>query len=255
MLQSPISRGLPLLAMVAVLGTAAPGRLTAQSRIPDSRSALSGRLLDPSHAALPGVAVVLEDLARRMTYRATTDRQGRFDLRDLPAGDYEAEVEVPGFTVFRETMLVAGPLVEREIVLAVNGLEETFTVVAGAAPASGELPGRERTEAEPCVARVDPETQSPIGGQIRPPRMLTRTAPTFPEHLREADLEGSVRLSGRITAAGSLADVMVLEASHPDFAAAAEDAVRTWTWEETLLNCTPVDVGVTLTLRFLPEAP
>ena len=255
MLQSPVSRALPLLAMVAALGAAGPGRLAAQSQIPESRSALSGRLLDTSHTALPGVAVVLEDLARRMTYRATTDGQGRFEIGNLPAGDYEAEVEVPGFTVFRETLLVAGPLVEREIVLAVSALEETFTVVAGAAPAGGELPGRERTETEPCVARVDPETQSPIGGQIRPPRMLTRTAPTFPEHLREADVEGSVRLSARITAEGSLADVTVLEASHPDFAAAAEDAVRTWTWEETLLNCTPVDVGITVTLRFLPQRP
>jgi TonB family protein len=255
MLQSLLSRGLPLLVMVAALGAAGPGRLAAQSRIPDSRSALSGRLLDSSHAPLPNVAVVLEDLARRMTYRATTDRQGRFEIGNLPAGDYEVEVEVPGFTVFRETLLVVGPLVEREIVLAVHALEETFTVVAGAAPAAGELPGRERTETEPCVARVDPETQSPIGGQIRPPRMLTRMAPTFPEHLRDADLEGSVRLSARITAAGSLADITLLEASHPDFAAAAEDAVRTWTWEETLLNCTPVDVDITVTLRFLPQPP
>ena len=46
-----------------------------------------------------------------------------------------------------------------------------------------------------------------------------------------------------------------MEASHPDFAAAAEDAVRTWTWEEALLNCTPVDVGITVTVRFLPQRP
>jgi len=131
----------------------------------------------------------------------------------------------------------------------------SFTVVAGAPPANPSVLGRERGEAEPCVARLDPETQSPIGGQVRPPRMLTRVPPMFPDHLRAADLEGQVRLSARISAGGTLVDVAVLEASHPDFAAAAEDAVRNWTWEEALLNCTPVDVGVTLTVRFEPERP
>ena len=72
--------------------------------------------------------------------------------------------------------------------------------------------------------------------------MLTRTAPLFPDHLREEEREGIVRLAARIGADGSLADVSVVEASHPDYAAAAEDAVRGWTWEEPLLNCTPIEV-------------
>ena len=240
---------------LAATGASRADRLGAQAPIPDSRSTLSGVVLDPSHAPLPGVAVVVEDLARRLSHRATTDRQGRFELKDLPAGDFEAEIEVAGFAVFREPMLVAGPLVEREIVLALGAVEETFTVVAGAPPASTDVPGRERSETEPCVAPVDQETQSPIGGQVRPPRMLTRVSPAFPDHLREADLEGEVRISARISAQGTVAEISVEEASHPDFAAAAEDAVRTWTWEEALLNCTPVDVSVTVTVHFTPARP
>ena len=248
------SRGLFLLSLAA-LGASGTERLGAQAPIPDSRSTLGGVVLDPSHAPLPGVAVVVEDLARRLSHRATTDRQGRFEIKDLPAGDFEAEVEVAGFAVFREPVLVAGPLIEREIVLALGTLEETFTVVAGAPAASPEVPGRERGETEPCVTPVDQETQSPIGGRVRPPRMLARVPPAFPDHLREADLEGEVRLAARISAQGTVADVTVEEASHPDFAAAAEDAVRTWTWEEALLNCTPVEVGITVTVHFLPQRP
>ena len=132
MLHARISRRLSLLALVVAIGAGGADRLDAQARSPDSRSTLVGVVVDPSHAPLPDVAVVVEDLSRRVTHRATTDRQGRFEITDLPAGEFEAEVAVAGFAVFREPVRVAGPLVEREIVLAIDALEETFTVVAGA---------------------------------------------------------------------------------------------------------------------------
>lgn len=240
-----------VLALVAAFGTGAADRLAAQAPIPGSSSTLTGVVLDPSHAPLPDLTVVVEDLARRMSYRATTDRQGRFEFRGLPAGDFEAEVTLPGFAEFRQPVLVAGPLVEMEMVLVLDTVEETFTVVAYAPPPSSDVQGRERIDIEPCVPPVDRETQSPIGGLVRPPRMLTRVPPIFPEHLLQAELEGRVRLSARITAAGTPADVAVLDASHPDFAAAAEDALRNWTWEEALLNCMPVDINVTVTVQFV----
>ena len=249
------SRVLSVLVLAAASGTNGAGRLDAQAPIPVSQSTLTGVVRDPSHAPLPGLSVVVEDLARRASHRATTDREGRFELRDLPAGDFEVEVATPGLAVFRQPVLVAGPLVELEVPLVLDTVQETFTVVAGAPPPDSDVQGRERGEAEPCVVPVDRETQSPIGGLVRPPRMLTRVPPVFPDHLRDAELEGQVRLSARITIEGTVADLNVVEASHPDFAAAAEDAVSGWTWEETLLNCVPVDVPVTITVRFLPEGP
>lgn len=246
-------RSVLLLVALITAVTADKSPVAAQKPIPDSRSALVGVVVDPSHAAMPGVAIALEDLGRRVTRRATTDRQGRFEFRELPAGDYEAEIVMPGFTLFRQPILLAGPLVEREIVLSLGMVEEIYTVTAGAAAASGDRAGRQRGDEEACVVRVDPDSQSPVGGQIRPPRMLERTAPVFPDHLREADLDGMVRLTGRISAEGTMSDLIVAEASHPDFAAAAEDAVRSWTWEQSLLNCTPVDVPVTITVRFVPQ--
>ena len=106
-------------------------------------------------------------------------------------------------------------MVEREIVLAIDALEETFTVVAGEVPANPDGLGRQRGEVEPCVAPVDPETQSPIGGRVRSPRTLTRVPPAFPDYLREAELEGRVRLSGRVSADGTLADVTVWRRAIP----------------------------------------
>jgi TonB family protein len=240
-----------LLALVVALGVNT-GQLEAQTSIPSSQSALTGVVRDPSHAPLPDLEVVVEDLARRTSHRATTDREGRFEFRGLPAGDFEAEVTMPGFAEFRQQVLVAGPLVELEVVLTLETVQETFTVVAYAPPPNSDVLGRERGEVEPCVPPVDRETQSPIGGLVRPPRMLTRVLPIFPDHLLKAEVEGQVRLSARITDAGTPADVAVLEASHPDFATAAEDAVRNWTWEGALLNCMPVEINVTVTVQFVP---
>jgi hypothetical protein len=238
-------------AVAAALIVVDSGRaLDAQAVIPGSLSTLSGIVVDATHAPVPGVTVVLEDLGRRAARRYRTGAQGRFDAVDLPAGDYEMEVAMPGFAPFRERVQLAGPLVEREIVLAVQTLEETITV--GRREPIG-LPRCVESRAEPCEVPTDLTTLSPIGGRLRPPRMLTRTTPIFPEHLQQDGLDGTVRLEGRIDENGAIGSLVVAEASHPDFAAAAEEAARGWTWEETLLNCTPVEVPITVHVRFVAE--
>ena len=240
-------------AVLAGLIATGSGRvLDAQAVIPASLSRLSGVVVDATHAPVPNVAVVVEDLGRRVTRRYQTDVQGRFDAVDLPAGDYEVEVSMPGFALFRAPVLLAGPLVEREIVLTVRTLEETITVGGGGAGRPGSAVRREPAT-EPCEVPTDSTTLSPIGGRLRPPRMLSRTTPIFPEHLQQDRVDGTVRLEGRIDQTGAVGSLVVVEASHPDFAAAAEDAVQGWTWEETLLNCTPVEVGFTVHIRFVPE--
>ena len=107
-------------------------------------------------------------------------------------------------------------------------LEETFTVVAGDQPAEA---GRSWDGSAVRASRVWPgwtrKPSRPIGGQLRPPRMLTRPAPLFPEHLREAELRRHRAAVGRASAPmARWPTSRVVEASHPDFAAAAEDAVR-----------------------------
>jgi TonB family protein len=50
---------------------------------------------------------------------------------------------------------------------------------------------------------------------------------------------------------GAVSSVRVLSAQvHPDFAIAAVDAVRQWRYTPTLLNGVPVDVVMTVTVRF-----
>jgi hypothetical protein len=61
----------------------------------------------------------------------------------------------------------------------------------------------------------------------------------------------NVRALGTNVPGGAVGVLEVVEASHPDFATAAEDAVRGWTWEQALLNCAPVEVGFRVDVRFV----
>ena len=69
--------------------------------------------------------------------------------------------------------------------------------------------------------------------------------------MRDAGLEGIVPMDALIAADGSVASVRVLSAQvHPEFARAAEDAVRQWRFSQTLLNGAAVEVRMTVSVRF-----
>jgi len=213
---------------------------------------LSGTVVDSTHAGIPQATVTVEDLDRQVTRRVVTDGQGRFAAADLAAGTYVVEAVASGFSPYQERLTIGGAAAQREMVLEPAPVAETITVSADGVPRAGDI--RTRGVTEPCTPPVDSQTLSPVGGQLRPPRMLSHPQPTFPNHLRNAQFDGTVRLVGRIGTDGRLTSV-VTESGHPDLAVAVEDAVRDWTWQEALLNCEPVEIGVTITVTFLLPNP
>ena len=215
---------------------------------------LSGTVLDGTHAGIPRVTVTLEDLERQVTRRVVTDAQGRFAVTDLPAGTYVVEAVTPGFAPSMERVTIGSVALEREVLLEPAQVAETIVVSADGVPRAGDI--RTRGPTEPCTPPVDSQTLSPVGGQLRPPRMLAHPQPTFPNHLRNALVDGTVRLVGRIGTDGRLTGGQVTESAHPDLAAAVEETVSEWTWQEALLNCEPVEIGVTISVTFLlPNTP
>jgi len=69
--------------------------------------------------------------------------------------------------------------------------------------------------------------------------------------MRDAGLEGIVPIEAVIGPDGSVTSVRVVSAQvHPDFAIAAVDAVRQWRFTPTLLNGSPVEVVMTVTVQF-----
>ena len=200
---------------------------------------LSGSVYDTSGAVMPGVELTLED-AQQVKSTATTDATGRFQFPGVAPGSYILAASLAGFRPLRhEFELRASGDWDRAITLQVGTLQETITV-------------RESRVAAPRQPS-QPQGAKPIrvGGNIRIPRKELDVRPTYPVSMREAGREGVVPLEALIGLDGTVTSVRVLSAQvHPDFAIAAVDAVRQWRFSPTLLNGVPVEVVMTVSVRF-----
>jgi protein TonB len=214
-----------VVASVGLLAQSDPGRLV-------------GHVYDTSGAVLPGVEVVLES-AQQAKWPTTTDSSGRFEFTPVGAGKYTLSVAVPGFRTLRDQFEL-GPASNwnRSITLQVGELEETITVTA------------RRPAPRTPVAQSTSEPVR-VGGNIKPPVKLSNTRPVYPASMRDAGLEGVVPMEALIAVDGTVSSVRVLSAQvHPEFARAAEEAVRQWRFSQTLLNGVPVEVRMMVSVRF-----
>jgi len=219
------------LVVAAVTVPAAALRLTQTSPLP-----FKGTVYDPSGAVLPEVAVTIED-AQQNKQQATTDANGRFEFPSVGPGTYMLEASLAGFRKLRNPVQLnsAGDW-DRAVTLQVGDVEEEITVRA-------RRPSNRA--AAPAAAPVR------IGGNIKAPTKLHDVHPVYPAAMRDAGLEGAVRMDAVIGRDGTVTSVRVVSAQvHPDFANAALDAVRQWRFSPTLLNGEPVDVVMTVSVAF-----
>src|SRR6185295_16846613 len=63
----------------------------------DVRGKISGKVLDPNKAAVPGAQVKITDVARNSTVTLTTNDDGFFQANYLLSGTYQVVVETAGF--------------------------------------------------------------------------------------------------------------------------------------------------------------
>jgi protein TonB len=93
-----------------------------------------------------------------------------------------------------------------------------------------------------------------VGGVIKQPTKLKHVSPIYPAAMRDAGLEGRVPMDARIGADGRVTSVRLLSSQvHPEFARAAEEAVRQWIFTPTLLNNVPMEVEMTVSVQFSLE--
>src|SRR5258705_12545997 len=90
----------------------------------------SGPVVDPQDRLLPNATITVSDAARDAKHESKTDRNGRFELVGLPAGDYTVEAKLPGFRVLTDTLTVNGQSVDRTMKMQVGELQETITVTS-----------------------------------------------------------------------------------------------------------------------------
>jgi len=104
-------------------------------RAQELRGKITGRVVDPNKAAVPGATVKVTDLSRSATATLTTNADGLFDAPYLLPGVYQIVVEASGF----KKSIQDGVQVEInqtrtiDISLEVGGTQETVTVTAEAA--------------------------------------------------------------------------------------------------------------------------
>ena len=95
-----------------------------------------GRATDPSGAVLPGVTVVLELGAARLT--AITGVDGTFLMTDVPSGSVRLTAQLTGFATQSRSVVFDQKPLQVEFVLPVGAVAETITVSGETAAPSPE---------------------------------------------------------------------------------------------------------------------
>jgi TonB family protein len=235
--RAPSTRAIALLTLAVLLVMLPVALLRARQAGP---APLTGTIYDVTGGVMPGVEVALVD-ANQSRWVARTLATGRFELPPVGPGRYLLEATVPGFRTLRQEFELANtPDWDRAITLQVGDLKESIMVRESRVTASNAQ----------APVRTTPQPVR-VGGNIRAPRKVKDVRPVYPSTMREAGLTGVVPVEAVIGRDGTVSSVRVLSAQvHPDFAVAAVDAVRQWQFTPTLLNGAPVEVVMTVSVRF-----
>lgn len=238
----PITRLAKSLIVAALVGISLPIAAMAQNAF----STFSGVVLDPQDGFLPNARVMLTNPQTTMKYEVRADATGRFEFVGLPPADYSFEAVAPGFATLRGTLTVTGQDVQRDIRLQIGELEETITVTES----SGRRPMAPSRAKRPLPTCTTASFAGRAGGNLRPPQKILDVRPIYPASVPDAKPEESVLLDATIATDGTIKDVQVHGSANPAFASAAMDAIREWRFDETTLNCAPVEVAMKVSVTF-----
>ncbi len=115
--------------------------VVAGARSQTGTGTVSGTVVDPTGAVIPGAKVTLTQEATREVRDATTDATGEFVFAAIRPGTYTVLIEKPGMQSYRRTGLmvaIAQRLALGNLPLAVSQTSESLTVAAEAPPINTE---------------------------------------------------------------------------------------------------------------------
>jgi TonB family protein len=250
---------------------------------------IDGRVIDADGGVVPGVAVNVSSPLMGAARPLVTDARGEFHANDLNPGTYEVTLRLMGFRPSRGTVTVtSGRRAPVRFRLQVGELEESMTVsgiaAAGAArpePQTEALVGQsldalrrtlaglqargysnQHPDVLAIVARIEslekqtrlPATGSQVpirvGGDIREPLKLKDATPVYPPDALAAGIQGTVFIEAVLSKDGTVQSARVLQGV-TELDDAALTAVRQWLYRPTMLNGQPVEIVMTVTIRFV----
>ena len=197
---------------------------------------ISGRVFDPSGAVIPKAMVTVTNSDSGAKSSTSTGPDGSFRVQSLVAGAYDVRIGAPGFAYFFRggIKLDANANFSLNPTMALGEISETVTI---------EAPGK--ANAQPA-----PPQRIRVGGNVQATKLLTQTRPEYPEKARNDGKEGTVLMRAVISKEGKILGLRTLGNADPDLAAAAQDAVKQWTYEPTRLNGVPVEIVTVIEVRF-----
>ena len=251
-----ISPRVGLRAKVAALCLLLP---LAALRLPGQNLAgkFSGAIFDPSDGAVPTATIIMTNQKANTIDMTTSNAEGNFVFKALPAGDYEMKVLKPGFAVYRAPQVMLEP--GRDVILTVKldigsitdnvDVEFEYRGQRHAFDAQGESSTKASPSKETAAGAKPMRLR--IGGNVEAAKVLTKVQPVYPEGAKAAGAQGTVVLHAVVGKDGKLLSLQVLNSQiNPDLARAAVEAVSQWRYQPTLLNGEPVEVDTVVTVNF-----
>jgi len=113
------------------------------------RGAITGRVLDPSGAAVPNALVVATAVETQARYATRSEETGNFTISQLPVGKYEISVESSGFrkAVVKDISLNVAQTLSLPVTLEVGQVDQAVEVTASTVASSRPLPTSARWSA------------------------------------------------------------------------------------------------------------
>ena len=140
---------------------------------------ISGTVMDPSGAVIPGAMVSATNAATGMAYKTSSNERGFCTFPSLPVGKYDLHLEAAGFTPHRRNGLTIDTGTALQIDMTVSMIEkiEEVTVLSNeihVETASTQV-GEVVTGKAMTAVAVDGDIDSSLFGQVvkaAPPRLM-----------------------------------------------------------------------------------
>jgi protein TonB len=88
-----------------------------------------------------------------------------------------------------------------------------------------------------------------VGGNVQAAKLIRQPKPQYPPLAKQARIQGTVRFNAVIGKDGTIQN-LTLVSGHPLLVPSAQEAVRQWVYQPTLLNNEPVEVVTTIDVNF-----
>jgi TonB family protein len=155
---------------------------------------------------------------------------GRFSFAGVPADDYLLKIEKTDMGLVYGAVQLRG-----------DGVHELNPVLVPAA----------QSVVKAAAPFHKPATNPPRGpGKVTAARLTHKVPPIYPDSAKQLRIRGKVDIAATLRIDGTLDDLVVLSAPHPDLALAALLAVRRWRYSPTLFSGTPVEVFFAIDVNF-----